>query len=546
MNNDVGKSSTPPLGKVDGVRRRELLRFGTLASAITGSIALSGFSAGRADAASLQPISEKELAATYVPKWKANNPYAQGEAVLNPAGDMVVAKTVFTSSGTYDAAYWNVPPSIRNAVGADPMHYGASADGDSSLAFQSAMAASRLINLRPGQTYRLTAAVTLPAGTTIEGNGATIQLLAQSHLILNDDCDVRGTRFVNGNTAGFVGGERALTVQGKNVTIERNSFVGQDYRHGIVVERSGGGSCDHCTIRHNTFTNTAYGILKQGGPPTTPTTAHYMKIHDNKFSNIRRGDAIGLNAGSDHDVLIDSNIIDNVTAPAMNFAGFGIAVAGLAGYTAAESDRFRRCVISNNIVTNVEKEGIHAEVASLIEIRGNHVAQVLGTRIGTGLGIVVYGSINCSVTENTVSDFNTGILDGIGFLNGQVIISTDRNKVSGNNVTNCIVGISEGVAGEGKTAFITGNTVTGCPTGIKHFGAASGVYYTGNILLNCATPFAVDANPAMKAAVAATNRRIHFRQNQAYAVDGTTPTNTYMNMTGTAVTAEGNTFAVPL
>lgn len=436
-------------------------------------------------------------------------------------------------------------PELINAAGADPFNHGASGTADSATAFTAAATVSKVINLRPGGFYRLTTAVTLPAGTTVEGNGATLQLLTKGGLIATDDCTIRGVKFSNGNTSGFVGGERAITVQGKNVLIERNSFAGQDYRHGIVVERSGGGSCDHCTIRFNTFTNTAYGILKQGGPTSTPTTAHYMKVHDNKFSIVRRGDAIELNAGSDHDILIESNIIDDVTAATTNFAGFGIAVAGLTGYSASEENRFRRCTIANNIITNVEKEGIHAEVSARIEIKNNHVEQVAANRLGTGVGITVYGSINCDVSGNSVYQFSTGILDGIGFLNGENIISTDRNKVRDNTVANCTVGISEGVAGEGKTAFITRNTLTGCATGIKQFGAASGVYYTGNTLVACPTPFNIDANPAAKTAIAATNKRVFLKDNQAHALDGTTPTNVYANTTGTTFSGDGNTFVLP-
>lgn len=569
MADQAGKESLQDTST--SIKRRGLLRFGTLVTAFTGASAISALGAKNAEAApgdknppnTYVPIAEKgvasgvatldiqskipipqvpDLSTAYVPKWRSNTAYVVGDIVLSPAGDVVCAKASFTTTSSYLATNWNVSAAAR--LGNDPLDFGASADSDSAQSFINA-AASKLLRLRPGATYRVTTPVTLPKGTTLEGNGATIQLLAQGQIIATDGCTIQSTRFVNGNTVGFVGGERAITVQGENVTVEHNTFAGQDYRHGVVIERSGGGSCDHCTIRHNRFTNTAYGILKQGGPTSLPCTAHYLKIHDNTFKTVRRGDAIELNAGSDHDILIESNIIDDVAGLSTSYAGFGIAVAGLTGYSAPEEDRFRRCTIANNIITNVEKAGIHAEVSARIQISNNHVEQVSASRLTTGIGIVVYGSINCTIQNNTIYQFQTGILDGIGYLNGENIVSTDRNKIRDNDVSNCIIGICEGVAGEGKTAFIERNTITDCSTGIKQSGAASGVYYTSNILVGCTTSFQIDANPIAKSTVSATNRRINLKGNQSYALDGTDPKNTFSNTSGTTISGDGNNFSLP-
>lgn len=57
---------TPPLVQGDNLKRRGLLRLGTLASAITGAFALSGLNAR--DAAAAPPISEKDISASYVRK----------------------------------------------------------------------------------------------------------------------------------------------------------------------------------------------------------------------------------------------------------------------------------------------------------------------------------------------------------------------------------------------------------------------------------------------------------------------------------------------
>lgn len=78
----------------------------------------------------------------------------------------------------------------------------------------------------------------------------------------------------------------------------------------------------------------------RAGRPNSHPTRRSLKIHNNKFSIIRRADAIELNAESDHDILINSDITHDETAAANNFDGFGIAVSGLTDKNAAKSDRF--------------------------------------------------------------------------------------------------------------------------------------------------------------------------------------------------------------
>jgi len=59
------------------------------------------------------------LSATYAPRWKANTAYAAGVAVLSPAGDIVTAKTGFTSGASYDAANWNLSPGVTANIPVD-------------------------------------------------------------------------------------------------------------------------------------------------------------------------------------------------------------------------------------------------------------------------------------------------------------------------------------------------------------------------------------------------------------------------------------------
>lgn len=47
--------------------------------------------------------------ADVVPKWKATTAYASGDKVVSPSGDIVSAKTAFTSGASYNAANWDQP-----------------------------------------------------------------------------------------------------------------------------------------------------------------------------------------------------------------------------------------------------------------------------------------------------------------------------------------------------------------------------------------------------------------------------------------------------
>jgi hypothetical protein len=431
-------------------------------------------------------------------------------------------------------------------IGVDPLTTGASADADSSAAFVLAAQKSKVIRLRPGATYRLTKPAVLPAGTVVEGNGATLQLLLLGSLVLNERCLVRGIVFANANTQDFVGQETCLTVQGPGVVISGNSFTGGGYRKGIVLQTTtkGGGSVDDCTIEDNTFTNTSFGVLKQGGPVATPTTGNNIRIVGNRFTTIRRGDAIELNAGADTGGLIADNVIDDVHLDNTTNAGFGIGIAGLGGYAQPEGTHYRRFRVVDNIITNCEAQGIHVEIGARFDISGNHVEQTADALKGTGQGIISYGGINGSVTDNTVIGFGRGIMDGMGALNNSYIVASDKNWITGNRVVDCSVGVFVETSGQGKSSFVTKNLIEGCTVGIQLAGSSNS-FYIDNQLLDCATPFVLDANPASMGQVAATTRRVHLSQNLAVTLNGTSTANRYSNFAGTEVTGSGNSFPLP-
>ncbi|WP_182480867.1 right-handed parallel beta-helix repeat-containing protein [Clavibacter californiensis] len=409
---------------------------------------------------------------------------------------------------------------------------------------------SKVIRLTPGATYAIDAPVALGAGTTIEGNGATIALTRKGSITLGDRSKLRDVFFVNQGLTGFVGGERCITIQGSGVEVTGCTLGGQGYRMGIVIEfvnaagASIAGACDNVLIERNRFENTAFGVLKQGGPSSAYASAHGLRIIRNVFKTIRRGDAIELNAGADTGVLIDGNIIDDVTANNTVNAGFGIGVAGLGAYSAAESEAFRRFRIVNNIITNCEMQGIHAEKSAAFTITGNHVEQTSTTRKGTGQGIVTYGSMNGDITDNYVAGFDYGIEDMMGVTANAYTVATDRNRIYANRVRDCATGVLVELAGLGKSVFVDRNVLTDCAVGIRHRGSAN-TSFTGNQFIDCPTPFALDLNADAFANVAASARSLALVGNLAVSYKGVAMSNTYAHLAGAVISGSGNSFPLP-
>jgi len=74
----------------------------------------------------LSPTIGTQISAQALPKWKANYAYGAGEVVLSPNNTIVAAKTAFTSGASFDASKWNLskPDLIAGASGiVDPVPY---------------------------------------------------------------------------------------------------------------------------------------------------------------------------------------------------------------------------------------------------------------------------------------------------------------------------------------------------------------------------------------------------------------------------------------
>lgn len=402
--------------------------------------------------------------------------------------------------------------------------------------------ANGTLRLRKGETYL--ANLSVPAGRTLDGDGATVKPAtnATPYIVTSGGAGarVRNIRFDFTADDGLAGGDSAVLIGHAQVEVRGCTFLGNGYRYGILVQHATGGSCDEAVIRENAFDTTSYGVLKQGG---NGTTFHRGDISNNRFTTIMRGDAIELNIGADVGFRVCDNIIDGVTANGVTNAGFGIGIAG-GSYGGAESTLSRDFTVSGNQVSNVEAQAIHIEACARGQVAHN-VAWQESTLVGTGTGVAVYGCTDTTVEGNHVRDFSFGIRDDLGSSAGSFVASTNNTVTRSNRVEGCTTGIYSGVAGENKRADVVGNLVESCTTGIKHEGAAA-VYLLDNRVVETTTPFYIDMAPGSKAAVAAAyTRLLHVDGNRTYFKGlPQAKSNNIVSTSGASVFEGDNTFTL--
>lgn len=256
MASEMSKSDRSASRSDGGVKRRGLLRIGTLITAFTGASAVSAIGATSAQA---DPIDAAALEA-YVPL--AEKGAASGVAALD-----LEAKVPFSQLPDFSATYGRLDSTPVNVK-----EYGAKGDGttDDTAAIQAAFNAASNIIFPRNHTFRVSAPLKKTTGDLrINGRGATIKLVASfpAQSGENGVIDIRGpgadvyiaglkidgsADLLNGG-AGFpdwanyietilVQGASKVTIEGCTVT--NFPSIGINVRHSTDV-----------TIQHNTITN---------------------------------------------------------------------------------------------------------------------------------------------------------------------------------------------------------------------------------------------------------------------------------------------------
>jgi parallel beta-helix repeat protein len=188
----------------------------------------------------------------------------------------------------------------------------------------------------------------------------------------------------------------------------------------------------------------------------------------------------GINATGANDLLIDGNDVDG--------SSWGINV-----------DTSTNVVISNNVVTNSDQDGIDIWDVNMVTITGNTVSGSAGD--GIWVGGYYDAALNVTITGNDISDNGNG---GLWPSAGGVHVSdgTDLTSlvITGNTFTGNLAGVSNSTTG-GGTVVALGN-FWGCPLGPDD-PACDSVYndvlYDPWLIVNPFAPLPV-AEPAAPAA----------------------------------------------
>ena len=273
----------------------------------------------------------------------------------NNGATTTVTKTVTVTAPTIGATF-----NVRD--------FGAVGNGtvDDTAAFRAAITAGAgKTVLIPDGTFRISAPVTVPAGTTMTGTGTIHQTSAgRSGLVLSGSgVTVEGVTLLGSRTSNvYAGGEDAIRGAGAST----------------------GSPLTNIMIRSVTISGWgAHGVYLQ-----------YVKGFTVSGSNVHDVGYAGIGVMSGFDGSISGNRVDNITpGTATNMYGIFLSYSGDGGVTDPPS---ARVVVDGNTVSRVAWQGINSHAGSNLTITNNHVnACTSGVFIaGTGTtGLIISGNV---------------------------------------------------------------------------------------------------------------------------------------------------------
>lgn len=375
--------------------------------------------------------------------------------------------------------------------------FGAVGDGvaNDSAALQAALTAGagKAVYF-PGGTYLTNATLTVPADTTIYGDGYGSVVYQNTRernvFVLDNNCTAQGLRLQgDGVTSG--GGSFQLNngiyaVSKRNIKV-LNCFLHAFEFNGVYLD-----DCDNTEIFGNYFWGNAYSTGTGSDIVLYGVTGGSARINISKnfcFSNNSQGiyvDAIGV----DTDVIVEGNIcvtLDPTTwaevASGSLLRRHGIIV----GYNGSSG----RYVVANNICRNTRQTGIYYQggVASAdgVQILGNQCTKngvnAIEPALASGIYIATQGDGDI-VANNLVEDFS-GVLEagGSGIKvspSATSAISTSPNTKIVNNVVRNSSGHGILLAGYSTNVEVHGNTVIGSTHSDVQWSPVAAVANVGN------------------------------------------------------------------
>ena len=389
---------------------------------------------------------------------------------LTMEGGTITNDAALTINGAFKAGLYNTFTGAGAVTyGANSVEYAypewAGGTGDDSTdcaaAINGIITSGRPVYLNKGRTYLVKSAIAMNQNGarifgpgTLKGDAASFAVQTQFVSITADSCIIEDiTIDGDDNTTGWM----VHVSSAANTRIRRTIHTNVGQAAIIIGDTAVDTYIENCYQKDE-----GYGVLVND-----PTGSSGLFVRGNHFEYdggaAGHGDGVEINAATN------------------GFARFDISNNYIAGYIDAQTNhgigigvaKGTRGVISNNIIEDVEADGIHIENESYeIVINGNNVRDIgPAAYTADGHGIAVYDSFNVTVSNNTVRnvDFAYGIL-----VNAYPDTATQNygNKVIGNSVYD--IGRS-GISMQGQKDFIIShNTIIGCSaeTNSTYFGIA--------------------------------------------------------------------------
>jgi len=391
--------------------------------------------------------------------------------------------------------------------------FGAIGDGtaDDTTAIQNALNASSAVYFGgPGNTYKITAALTVNSGQVIFGEFATVQQTTNNTQMFN------------------IGTQSNITITGINAVGVGTDFIDSDSSLAVGVYTTGTGA-SNILVENNKFTNFSYTAVRfvgvtngyannniiagPGTPILTPGTSYrcyglladvgcnIINFNNNQISKTAQG--ITLNYASN--VIVDSNQLNNIVSQHGIYCGnntydiimsnniinspYYIGIKCQTSDTSATVNN-QNVSITGNVINNAGDQGIfvgnadgasaHTHKVENVTITGNSV------RYSGGYNINVNNAQNCIISSNVVQNSSQG---------GIILQSNNYVTVEGNHVLNAFwSGILDGYSNTNVT--ITNNKIVDCAVATLT-GNTYGIFFQGGTSININNNTITDGNAKM-------------------------------------------------
>lgn len=328
----------------------------------------------------------------------------------------------------------------------------------------------------PGGTYLTNATLTVPADTTVYGDGYGSVVYQNTRernvFVLNNNCTVQGLRLQgDGVTSGGVSfqlNNGIYAVSKRNIKVI-NCFLHAFEFNGIYLD-----DCENTEILGNYFWNNAYSLGSGSDIVLYGVTGGSSRINISKnfcFSNNSQGiyvDAIGV----DTDVLVEGNICATLNSSTWAEIAIGSLLRRhgiVVGYNGASG----RYVVSNNICRLTRQSGIYYQggVASTdgVQIIGNQCTSngvnAIEPSLASGIYVATQGNGDI-IANNLVEDFSEGIVFGAASIKIAPVdasaISAFPHTLVSNNIVRTSAGYGILMTSRATNVEVRGNVLVGC------------------------------------------------------------------------------------